>query len=161
MKVIIVFFLLVMSPCLASAQDANILTGAWMPVDLKWQDAPANVGPKLQTAGTRILYFQADGTMIVIGCFVYRRPGKLTMGPFGILETGDWRSDRDKIVTHTRVVLREIPRIGETLPGPWNQYEWTLKHGILLRNGIRYRRVPELDKSAAELVPSPNPTRPH
>jgi hypothetical protein len=161
MKAVIVFLLVVMFQGLASAQEVSILTGAWMPVNMGWQHAPANVAPRLQTAGARILYFQPDGNMIAIGCLVYREPGKLTMGPEGILETGDWHVDHGRIVTHTRVALREVQRKGETLPGPWKQDVWTLEHGVLSRGGIRYRRAPELDKSAAELVPRPIPTRPH
>ena len=126
-----------------------------MPVIAKWRQAPPDVAPNLATASTTVLYFQTNGQMIKIGCVVYRDSGRLaiSVGDGQILSFGDWHEEHGKIVARSRVVMRSVERIGEKLPGPWKQDVMTMKDGQLLMNGTHYRRIPELDKSASEMVP--------
>jgi hypothetical protein len=132
-----------------------------MPVNAKWQSAPADFEPNLSTASIRVLYFQPDGKMSVIGCIVYKRSGHYTIGADGqTVALGNWHEERGRIVARSRLVYRPVQKIGEKLPGPWVNEVLTSENGKLLLKGVQYRRVPDLDKSAAELMPqaiSPNP----
>jgi hypothetical protein len=132
-------------------------------VNAKWEHVPPEVSPKLLTTSTRVLYFQPDGKMVVIGCVVNREPGSfitISAGDGQTVAAGDWHEEQGKIVARSRLVFRTVTRIGEELPGPWNRDVLTIKDGQLLLDGVRYRRVPGLDKSASEMVPRPAATQP-
>ncbi len=162
MKTILLLVLMACG-CVVFAQQATAPIGAWMPVNVKWRHAPPDVAPKLLTASTDVLYFQPDGQMVVIGCIVDSELGRFTTISAGDGQTvaaGDWHEEQGKIVARYRVVFRTVPRIGEELPGPWNQDVLTIKDGQLSLKGVRYRRVPELDKSASEMLPHRAPTPP-
>ncbi len=162
MKIIAAFAVLAFG-CVALAQQVEAPIGAWMPVNAKWEHAPPEVAPKLQTTSTRVLYFQPDGKMVVIGCVVNREPGSfitISAGDGQTVAAGDWHEEQGKIIARSRVVFRTVTRIGEELPGPWNRDVLTIKDGHLLLGGVLYRRVPELDKSASEMVPRPAATQP-
>lgn len=151
MKTIVLLFLAFSS--MAFAQETKP-AGAWMPVTVQWRHAPANVDPNLSTASTRVLYFQQDGKMSVIGCVVYRRSGHHSIGAEGgMVSLGEWHEERGRIVARSRLVCRPVPKAGEELPGPWVDDVLIPKEGRLLMKGVLYRRVPDLDKGAAELMP--------
>jgi translation initiation factor IF-1 len=158
----IAFFVLSLVGSAAFGQQPSV-SGAWLPVHAKWQHAPPEVNRKLITASTSVLYFQPDGKMVVIGCIVNREPGRYTRisaGDGQTVASGDWHEDHGRIVVRYQVVFRTVPRSGEKLPGPWIEDVLVLKDGALLLKGVRYQRVPELDKSAAEMVPQPAPAQP-
>jgi translation initiation factor IF-1 len=137
--------------------------GAWLPAHAKWQHAPADVAPNLITTSTRVLYFQPDGKAVVIDCIVNRERGRYTTissGDGQVVAVGEWHREQGRIVMRSQTVLRIVPKVGEKLPGPWSEDVLRLKGDLLLLNGVSYRREPELEKSAAEMVPHPNPPQP-
>ena len=148
------FSILLMCSLSAFAQ-AKAPIGVWLAADAKWQSAPADVEPGLSTASTRILYFQADGKMSMIGCVVHLRLGHyaISVGDGQIVSVGEWREEHGRIITHTRLVYRSVQKIGEELPGQWVDEVLTHQDGNLVLKGVVYRRVPDLDNSAAELIP--------
>jgi len=161
MKTIALFVLLLVGSAAFGQQPP--VAGAWLPVHAKWQQAPADINPKLVTASTSVLYFQPDGKLVVIGCIVNREPGRYTTISAGDGQTvaaGDWHEDHGRIVARSHVVFRTVPHVGEKLPGPWIEDVLVLKGGMLLLKGVRYQRVPELDKSAAEMIPQPATAHP-
>jgi hypothetical protein len=134
--------------------------GAWLPVHAKWQHAPADVAPNLITTSTRVLYFRPDGKVVVIDCIVNRQRGRYTTisaGDGQVVAAGEWRRERGRIMVRSQIVLRTVPKVGEKLPGPWSEDVLRLKGSLLLLHGVSYRREAELDKSAAEMVPKPQP----
>jgi hypothetical protein len=162
MKKTLALLILTAAGSVAFAQQAPLPVGPWMPVTVKWLHAPPDVAPNLETTSTTVLYFQPNGTMIKIGCVINREPGSFTIsaGDGQILSEGDWKDEQGKIVVRSQVVMRTVQRIGEKLPGPWSREVLTVLDGQLLLNGVRYRRVPELEKSASEMLPRPAPTQP-
>jgi hypothetical protein len=160
MKTIVVLALTA-SGCVGFAEQTAAPVGAWMPANVEWRHAPPEVAPKLSTASTNIVYFQPDGKVIVIGCVVNSEPGRpttISAGDGQTIAAGDWRQERGTIVVRSRVVFRTVSRMGEKLPGPWNVDVLTIKDGQFLLKGVGYRRAPELDESAAQMVPHPAPT---
>lgn len=69
------FVLLLFLICPAFAQTVKT-TGAWMPVDVKWEQAPPEVNARLEAAQTRVLFFGDGGNLAVIECIVNREPGR-------------------------------------------------------------------------------------
>jgi hypothetical protein len=153
--------ILIACACVAFAQASNP-TGAWMPIDVKWQSAPADVEPNLSIVSTRVLYFQPDGKMNVIGCVVNRQFSHYTIsaGDGQTIAAGDWHEENGRILARSRLVYRSVQIIGEALPGPWINDVLMPKDGKLLLKGVIYGRVPDLDKGAAELMPKPDPSNP-
>ncbi len=141
---------------------AQAPAGAWIPVNAKWQKAPADINPNLSTASTHVLYFQPDGKMSVIGCVVNQQSGHyaISAGDGQTVAVGDWHEKNGQIVAHWRLVFRTVPKVGEKLPGPWVDEVLKSKDGRLVLKGVFYRRVPDLDKGAAELMPQPSPPNP-
>jgi hypothetical protein len=162
MKKTLLLLILISLGCVAFAQQPLMTVGAWMPVNAKWQHAPPDAALNLLTASTTVLYFQPNGKMIKIGCVVNRESGTfaISAGDGQVLSSGDWQEEKGEIVARSRVVMRTVQRTGEELPGPWNQDVLTIKDHELLLKGVRYRRVPQLDKSASEMVPRPGPSAP-
>ncbi len=160
MKTLALFVLLACSG--GAFAQAKVRVGAWLPVDAKWQSAPPDVEPNLSTTSTRILYFQAGGKMSVISCVVHRRSSHyaISVGDGQTVAIGEWRAERDRIITHTRLVYRSVQKVGEELPGPWVSEVLIPQGRKLLLKGVLYRRVPDLDKSAAELMPHVSPSNP-
>jgi hypothetical protein len=135
-------------------------SGAWLPVQLKWQHAPASVNANLITAAATVLYFQADGRFAMIDCFVNREPGHYTTISHGdgqIISAGNWSADAGRVILHYRTVFRTVPITGEQLPGQWHEQTAVWKDADLVVNGKSYRRNRELDESAAESLPSERP----
>ena len=158
----LLFVLLLSVGSVAFAQESAPV-GAWLPVHAKWQHAPPDVAPKLMTASTRVLYFQKDGKLVVIDCIVNRELGRYTTiseGDGQVVAAGEWHRDGGRIVMRSQTVFRTVPKIGERLPGSWHEDVLLLKGDELLLKGVSYHQVPELEKSAAELVPHPAQNQP-
>lgn len=149
MKKIILF---VLWSCAAFAQGAKP-TGAWLPVNVKWEHAPASVNPKLETGATSVLYFD-ERHFALVGCVVNRESGRyvISHGDGQVMSLGGWDGQIPGHVKY-RLVSRTVQRVGETLPGPWREekLESTPK-GYLLFEGKLYRHVEDLEPSVRELL---------
>ena len=160
MKKIILFLFVVLWGCEAFAQGIKP-TGAWLPVHVKWEHAPANVNPKLETAATTVLYFGENQRFVMIGCVVLRAPSRLTIshGDGQVISSGEWDGQLPGQVKY-RLISRTVQRVGETLPGPWHEERLaSTPNGYLMFEGKLYRHVEELEPSVRELLPG-TPTTP-
>jgi hypothetical protein len=152
MKRIILFLL---CSCVAFAQSIKP-TGAWLPVNVKWEHAPPSINPKLETGATTVLYFDEHGRFAVIECVVNRERGRYTKVSNGdpqVVSVGEWDGHLPGQVKY-RVVSRTIPLKGEVLPGPWKEEKLTsTPKGYLQFEGKVYHPVEGLESSVRELLP--------
>ena len=151
MKNIILLFLLI---CPAFAQNVKP-TGAWLPMQVKWEHAPPSINPRLQTGTTTVLYFGEHGHFAVIDCVVNREPGRYTTVSKGggqNIWLGEWDGRLPGQVKY-RLVSRTIPLTRETLPGSWHRQTLaSAPRDRLLFKGKLYRRVEDLDLNVRELL---------
>lgn len=150
MKKIILF---VLWSCAAFAQGVKP-TGAWLPVHVKWERAPASVNPKLETGATTVLYFDEQRHFAVVGCVVNRESGQYTIshGDGQFISLGEWDGHLPGQVKY-RLVSRTVALKGETLPGPWHAEELAPRpKGYLRFEGKLYRRLEALEPSVRELL---------
>lgn len=160
MKKIFLFLFFVLWGCAAFAQGTKP-TGAWLPVHVKWEHAPANVNPSLETAATTVLYFGGNQRFAVIGCVVLRASRQLTIshGDGQQILLGEWDGHLPGRVKY-RLVSRTVQRVGEALPGPWREEKLaSAPKGYLLFEGKLYRHAEELEPSVRELLQA-TPTTP-
>jgi hypothetical protein len=116
------FVLLLFLICPAFAQTVKT-TGAWMPVDVKWEQAPPEVNSRLEAAQTRVLFFGDGGNLAVIECIVNREPGRymtISRGDGQLVFTGKWDGQLPDEVKY-QLVSRTVALEGEKPPGPWQQ----------------------------------------
>src|SRR5579863_353906 len=88
------FFVLLLWSCGAMAQTVKT-AGAWLPVNVKWQHAPPEINPKLETGSATVLYFDQQGHFAIIGCVINREPGRYTTVSAGdgqVVSLGEWDS---------------------------------------------------------------------
>jgi len=151
MKKIILLLLLI---CPAVAQTVKT-TGAWMPVEMKWEHAPPEVNARLETAQARVLYFGDGGNIALIECVVNREQGRYTTisrGDGQVVFTGEWDGHLPGEVKY-RLVSRTVALEGEKLPGPWQQGKLkAADKGQLMFDGKLYRQVNALSQSSLELL---------
>jgi hypothetical protein len=97
--------------------------------------------------------------MTEIGCVVRRRFSHyvISVGDGQTVAICNLHEKFGRIVVRSRLVYRPVQKSGEALPGPWVDEVLVPKGGKLLLKGVLYRRVPDLDKAAAELVPQTGP----
>ena len=117
--------------------------GAWVTVKMRWEHAPRYVNPKLETASTAVLYFDANQHFANVGCVVDREPGRyitISAGDGQLVSYGNWDGHLPEKVRY-RLISRTVPRLGEMLPGPW-QSELVISNrkGYLLFKGELYRK---------------------
>ena len=145
--------------CAAYAQTAKII-GAWLPVDVKWEHAPPEINPKLETGATTVLYFGEHGQFAMLICTVNREPGHyttLSQGDGQVISLGEW-DDRLPGTVKYRLVSRNVAAEGEKLPGSWHDEKLTsTKKGYLLFRGQLYRKVDDLGHSVRESLKSVSP----
>ena len=137
--------------------------GAWLPVNVKWQHAPPEINPKLETGSATVLYFDQQGHFAIIGCVINREPGRYTTVSAGdgqVVSLGEWDSHLPGHVKY-RLVSRTVERVGETLPGPWQVEKLpSTPKGYLRFKGELYRRVEDLAPSVREVLPKAAPEQP-
>lgn len=73
-------FVLLLCSCGAMAQSVKT-AGAWLPVNVKWEHAPPETNPKLETASATVLYFDQQGHFAIVGCVINREPGRYGTQP--------------------------------------------------------------------------------
>ena len=146
--------LLLLWSCAALAQTAKT-AGAWLPVSVKWEHAPPQINPKLETGATTILYFGENGQFAKVGCVVNREPGRyttLSQGDGQVISLGEWDGHLPG-KTKYRLVSRTVTVEGEKLPGPWQEGKLAAtKNGHLIFEGRLYRHVEDLRQSVQELL---------
>jgi hypothetical protein len=156
------FFVLLLWSCGAMAQTVKT-AGAWLPVNVKWQHAPPEINPKLETGSATVLYFDQQGHFAIVGCVINREPGRYTTVSAGdgqVVSLGEWDSHLPGHVKY-RLVSRTVERVGETLPGPWQEEKLTsTPKGYLRFKGELYRRVEDLAPSVREVLPKTAPEQP-
>jgi hypothetical protein len=149
--------LLLSSPA-AIAQSAKT-TGAWLQVNVKWEHAPPEINPKLEAGAATVLYFDGDGNFALVGCVINREPGRyITMsdGDGQVVSYGTWDGHLPGHVKY-RLISRTVERVGESLPGPWQEEQLArTPKGYLRFKGALYRRVKDLEPSIRELLPKEN-----
>ncbi len=141
--------------CGAMAQSVKTV-GAWLPVNLKWEHAPPEINPKLETGSATVLYFDQQGHFAVVGCVINREPGRYTTVSAGdgqVVSYGMWDGHLPGHVRY-RLISRTVERIGETLPGPWQEEKLaSSRNGYLRFKGELYRRVKDLAPSVQGVLP--------
>ena len=146
--------LLVLWSCAAFAQTAKT-AGAWLPVNVKWEHAPPQINPNLETGATTILYFGEHGQFALVGCVVNREPGRyttLSQGDGQVIYLGEWDGHLPGKAKY-RLVSRTVAVEGEKLPGPWHEEKVNAtKKGNLMFQGKLYRHVDDLGQSVRELL---------
>jgi hypothetical protein len=151
-KIVLLLFLI----CPAFAQTVKT-TGAWMPVDVKWEQAPPEVNARLETAQTRVLYFRDGGNLAVFECVMNREAGRymtISWGDGQLVFTGEWDGQLPGEVEY-RLVSRTVALEGEKLPGPWQQGKLkSANKGYLMFDGKLYRQVNALSQSSLNLLRS-------
>jgi hypothetical protein len=149
------FLVLLLWSCGAVAQTVQTV-GAWLPVDVKWEHAPADINQKLETGSATVLYFDAEGHFAMVGCVINREPGRYTtvsVGDGQVVSYGVWDKHLPGHVKY-RLISRTVERVGETLPGPWQEEKLTATpKGYLWFKGELYRRVKDLEPSVREVLP--------
>ena len=135
--------------------DETILPGAWLQEGAKWENAPPDINPHLQSAQVEVLYFAKDRSFAIIDCTVGREPGKYEVishgDPKGIYR-GEWRPDGDGIEVVYRLEFRTIRIQGQRLPGPVYRGSIKLSGALLNFNHLTFRRDSSLDASASETL---------
>ena len=146
-------------PLIGVIPSQDFPQGAWLRDGSKWESAPRDINPQLQSAEAAILYFGKDHKFALIYCTVGRAPKQYMVisngDPRNVYE-GEWKTEDKSISVTYRLVEATILRSDQKLPGP-------IRHGIIeLSNGTvvifkkeTYRRVAALDRSAAEAVHEP------
>jgi hypothetical protein len=150
MKKIILF---VLCSCAAFAQVGKPI-GAWLPVHVKWEHAPASVNPKLETGETTVLYFDDEKRFALVGCVINRESAQYTIshGDGQVISLGEWDGHLPGQVKY-RLVSRTVALKGETLPGPWHEEKLaSTSKGYLRFKGKLYRRVEALEPSVREVL---------
>ena len=139
-------------------QTVAQIAGAWMLVNAEWRKIPPEIEPDTSTASMQVLHFEPGGRIAAVGCVIYRHPGQrdaMSVGDGHLVSIGDWHEEHGQIVARWRLISRDVPKVGEQLPGRWTNHMLTLKAGKLSINGETYRRAPDLDNEAAKLIPRP------
>jgi hypothetical protein len=158
MKKLLLFLLL--SSCGAIAQPVKT-AGAWLPVNVKWEHAPPDINPKLETGTATVLYFDGKGHFAIIGCVINREPGRYTTVSAGdgqVISFGEWDGHLPGNVKY-RLISRTVERAGETLPGPWQEDKLaSTPKGYLRFRGELYHRVKDLEPSVREFLPKGSET---
>jgi hypothetical protein len=130
--------------------------GAWMPVHVKWEHAPPSINPKLETGSATVLYFDGQDRFAVVVCVINRELGRYTTVSAGdgqVVSSGLWDGHLPGRVKY-RLSSRTVERVGEKLPGPWqNEKLASTPKGYLLFKGELYRHVKDLESSIRELLP--------
>ena len=148
--------------CGAIAQSVKT-AGAWLPVNVKWEHAPPEINPKLETGSATVLYFDQQGHFAIVGCVINREPGRYTTVSAGdgqVVSSGEWDGHLPGHVKY-RLISRTVERVGETLPGPWQEEKLaSTPKGYLRFKGELYRRVEDLAPSVREVLPKTAPEQP-
>jgi hypothetical protein len=175
MKKMLLLMVLIFLPSLAVRSDTIFSDGAWLQDGVKWVNAPRAINPHLQSGSATVLYFDKDQTFALIYCTVGREPKKYVTISHGDPQNvflGKWEIKGENILVEYRLVSRTIHIIPkEELPGPIQHATMTISHGNLTFDGktfrptpglneSTFRRTPELDKSAAEVVSGTPRTQP-
>lgn len=151
-KLLLVLFL---SSYGASAQPAKT-TGAWLQVNVKWEHAPPDINPRLESGPALVLYFDEQGHFAMIGCVINREPGRYTTisaGDGQVIFYGTWDGHLPGHVRY-RLISRTVEPVGEMLPGPWQEEKLvSTPKGYLRFKGQLYRRIHDLEPSARQLLP--------
>jgi hypothetical protein len=153
---------LLLSSCGAIAQSVKT-AGAWLPLNVKWEHAPPDINPKLETGSATVLYFDEQGHFAIVGCVINREPGRYTTVSAGdgqVVSYGMWDGSLPGHVKY-RLISRTVKRVGEMLPGPWQEEKLaSTPKGYLLFKGELYRRVKDLGPSVQEVLPKIVPGQP-
>jgi hypothetical protein len=139
----------------AVAQTAKT-TGAWLPVDTKWEHAPPTINPRLETGSTTVLYFEKQGRFALVECVVNREAGRyitLSQGDGQVIFIGEWDGHLPGKVRY-QLVSRTVTLEGEKLPGLWHSEALASKNGLILFRGRMYRHVGDLGPSIRKILPS-------
>jgi len=148
-------FILLFWSCGAIAQTANVI-GAWMPVNVRWEHAPPDINSKLEIGSATVLYFDRQGHFAVVGCVINREPERYTTMSTGdgqVIFYGEWDGLLPGHVKY-RLISRTVQRVGETLPGPWEEEKLSsTPKGFLVFKGELYRYVADLGASIREVLP--------
>jgi hypothetical protein len=151
MKKLVILLLL---SCSAFSQTVK-LSGAWLPLNVKWEHAPPQINPRLETGATMVLYFGEHGEFALVECVVNREPGRyttLSRGDGQIVSLGKWDGHLPGTVKY-RLVSRTVAIEGEKLPGPWHEEKLVpTKKGYLMFHGQLYHHVDDLGTSVRELL---------
>jgi hypothetical protein len=146
--------LVLIAPAGTAAEWADI-SGAWVPVKLQWQPAPATVSRHLRSSQTEVLYLSADGTFAVIDCTIYEERKTLTVskGDAQGVYLGTWRRAGSEVFVKYHLAYRTIEVSGKH--GQEEQREASLTFPsprTLLFRGQTFRREPRLTASVEDDV---------
>ena len=84
-----------------------------MPVNVKWEHAPPDINPKLETGSATVLYLDGQGHFAIVGCVINREPGRYTtvsVGDGQVVSYGKWDGRLPGHVKY-RLISRTVERV--------------------------------------------------